>query len=506
MSERISTEPVVEFQHISKHFAGVHALKDVSFFVLPGEVHAIVGENGAGKTTLMNLLGGQLQPDDGRILLNGHPERISSPLDALERGISVVHQEVTLCPNLSIAANLQLGREDRRLGFIPDRAAMNREARAYMDQLGLRIDPGSIVGSLPVAYRQLTEIARALTWQAKVIVMDEPNSALSSEETAALFDVIRNLKADGVTVLFISHRLEEVMEIADRITVLRDGSYMGTMNKTETSVEEIVRLMVGRSITSFFGAVPKPEQAEKVVLEARHISRAGKFRDVSFSVGQGEVIGLAGIQGAGRKAVVRSLFGLDQLDSGEVRMDGRPISIKAPIDAIRAGIAFVPEDRRNEGILREMSVQHNISSVKMDQLWGWQMLPWTWMRQLAEEWIRRLDIRCDSFRQRMANLSGGNQQKVVLAKWLASQPRLLILEEPTQGIDVGAKSEIYNIIRELAERGVSLIFISSELPELLALSTRILVLHSGQLVAEFRHEEATEDKIMLAATGSAALL
>jgi ABC-type sugar transport system ATPase subunit len=495
--------PVVEFRNISKHFGSIQALKDVSFAIRAGEVHAVVGENGAGKTTLMNLLGGRFQSDSGEIWLRGRPTRISSPQDALQNGISVVHQEITLCPNLSIAANLALGREQQRMKGIPDRSAMNQQARTVMEQLDLAEDPGAVVGRLPVAQRQLTEIARALVWEAKIIVMDEPNSALSLAETAALFKVVRRLRADGVTIIFISHRIDEVLEIADRITVLRDGQFIGTLDRAEATVQKIVGMMVGRAMSSFFGDPPQPGDRQHAVLEVRHATRAGKFEDVSFAIGRGEILGFAGLQGAGRKPLARCLFGLDSLDGGELLIDGRPVTVKSPTQAIHLGLAFLPEDRRSEGLLRVMTVQDNVASAEMRRHGSARVLPRRWMRELAQRWIAAVDVRCRGPQQRVSQLSGGNQQKVALAKWLATDPRVLILEEPTQGIDVGAKREIYDIMRGLSAKGVGILFISSELPELLALSSRIVVMHCGRLVGEFGHDEATEENVMLAATGAA---
>ncbi len=493
------TEPILDMRQITKAFPGVVALDRVSFSCQAGEVHALVGQNGAGKSTLMKILAGALQPDSGEIRLKGQPVQIRSPRQAQALGISIIYQEFNLLPDLTVAENIFLGRPPRtRLGTV-DWKRLRQEARAVLDRLGVQIDVDQPVRRIAVAEQQMVEIAKALSLHSDILVMDEPSAVLGGHELARLFEVIRTLKQQGVTIIYISHRLAEVFEIADRVTVLRDGQLVGVVSPREVSEGELIRMMIGQHLRETF-----PEARGEIgetVLEVSGLTRRGAFEDVSFTIRRGEIVGLAGMVGAGRTAVARALFGAEPVDAGEVLLDGQRVRITSPQTGVSYGLALVPEDRKADGLVLGLSVRKNITLPILNRISHLGVLQEAQERRIVEEAVRNLDIRTPSLNQEVRYLSGGNQQKVVLAKWLSAAPKVIILDEPTRGIDVSAKFEMYQLIRNLAQRGAAILLISSELPEILGLSDRILVMHRGRIVGEFSREEATEEKVLALATG-----
>ena len=498
---------MLEVIEISKRFPGVQALDRVSLTLRAGEVLAVVGENGAGKSTLMKILAGIYQPDGGQVLLDGQPARFPSVADALRQGISLIHQELNLAENLSVAANLFLGREvtwGGRLRFL-DRGRMARETKERLARLGLDCDPHTRVEALTPGQRQLVEIARALALRARILIMDEPTSSLTQAETDRLFAVVDTLKADGVAVVYISHRLTEVRRIADRVVVLRDGKNAGELPRAEASHANLVRMMVGRDLVQFFHKQDHGHDPSLPPrLEVRDFRYAGgPSSGVSFAVRAGEVVGLAGLVGAGRTELAEALFGVRRAAAGQVLLDGQPAAIRAPRQAVDLGLLLVPEDRRYHGLLLEESVQHNIGLPNFDQLSWLRLVSRHKESALAERMCELLHVRTPSIRQQVGLLSGGNQQKVVLGKWLARQPRVLLLDEPTRGIDVGAKSEIYALMDQLAGQGVGILMISSDLEEVIGMSDRVLVMHQGRIAGELPRAALTEEGIMNLATGGA---
>jgi ABC-type sugar transport system ATPase subunit len=504
MSANLQREPTdgtfLRMESISKAFPGVQALKDVTFEVARGEIHALVGENGAGKSTLMKILTGALPRDEGRIILRGEPVEISAPSVAQVLGISMIHQELSLIPYLTVGQNIYLGREPRaRVPGLIDWPTLYSQAQQLLNRLNLDVDARAEVQGLSIAQQQMVEVAKALSLNADLIAMDEPTSALTERETEVLFDVMQSLKAQGVSLIFISHRLEEVFQIADRVTVLRDGQFIGTNPVAELNEDQVVRMMVGRDLGNMY---PKAEtQRQEVVLEAINLRDGRELHGVNLKLHRGEILGVAGLVGAGRTALAETLFGIRPAVGGEVRLEGRPVKINSPGEAIRLGMGFVPEDRKLQGLFMNMAVRENIVLSTMDQVAGWGFMNFAKADRLAAEFVKKLDIRTPSLRQRVRNLSGGNQQKVIIARWLTLRPRVLILDEPTRGIDVGAKAEIHALMSQLAQDGVGVLMISSELPEVLGVSDRILVMHEGRAAGEFTRDQATQDDIMRAATG-----
>ncbi|MDW8060752.1 MAG: sugar ABC transporter ATP-binding protein [Thermomicrobium sp.] len=495
--------PVLEARDISKRFPGVVALEGVTLRVYPGEIHAVVGENGAGKSTLMKILSGVHQPDEGELLLDGRPVRFADPRQALAHGIGIIYQELSVVDTLSVGENIFLGRLPQRVGVpgVVDWHRLWRDAAQVLERVGAPVDPHQQVRELSVAQKQLVEIARVLSQDVRVLILDEPTSSLSLQETARLFEILRGLRAQGVAIIYISHRLEEVFAIADRVTVLRDGRVVGTQPIGEATREGLIRMMVGRDLSAYYGTVrssPGPAR-----LEVRQLSRAGVLRDVSLTVRAGEIVGLAGLVGAGRTELARCLFGVDPIDAGEIRVDGQRVTIRNPQDAVRHGIVLVPEDRKLQALVLILTVRENIALPVLPRLARFGFLSRRREEELAQGFVERLRIRTPSLEQRVLNLSGGNQQKVVLARALATNPKVLILDEPTRGIDVGAKAEVHTLIAELAEAGMAILLISSELPEVLSMSHRVLVMSGGRLVAEFPREEASEERVLAAATGQA---
>ncbi|WP_122520246.1 sugar ABC transporter ATP-binding protein [Pannonibacter phragmitetus] len=472
---------LVEMHRIDKRFPGVHALKAVSFDLQEGEVHALMGENGAGKSTLMKILSGVYQPDSGRILVEGREVTLPSPRAAQDQGIGIIHQELALMKDLTVAQNIFIGREPRLSFGRVDDAKMIRDAEALFRVLNINIDPRRKVDGLSIARQQMVEIAKALSARSRVLIMDEPTAALTDSEINELFAMIARLKADGVGIVYISHKMDEIRRISDRVTVMRDGEYVGTVGAKETPISQIISMMVGRTLTDEVVSIPDLTGAE-VALEVKGLNRGREIRDVSFSLKKGEVLGFAGLMGAGRTEVARAIFGADPRDSGEITVHGRKVEIRSPVDAVRAGIGYLSEDRKHFGLALGMDVADNVALASMHRFTGGLgQVRDEAMRKTARDFIRSLGIRTPSERQEVRLLSGGNQQKVVIAKWLLRNCDILIFDEPTRGIDIGAKSEIYKLLADLAAEGKAIIVISSELPEILRVSHRIAVMCEGRL-------------------------
>jgi rhamnose transport system ATP-binding protein len=492
----------VDLAEVSKSFGAVHALRGVSLTLVPGRAHALLGENGAGKSTLIKVLAGVHRPDTGHLLLDGTPARFASPADAKAAGVAVIYQEPTLFGDLSVAENVAMGRHPTRRGGMVDTAAMRQQAGLLFERLGVDLDPRRPARGLSIADQQLVEIAKALGSDARVIVMDEPTAALSGAEVARLFGVVGALREHGAAVLFVSHRIDEVFELCQDATVLRDGGLVWSGSLDEQTPDGVVRLMVGRELAALF---PKQDVvAGETVLSVRRLTREGVFADVTFEVRAGEIVALAGLVGAGRSEIARAVFGVDKADAGEVLVRGGRIRPGSPGAAMAAGIGFVPEDRRQQGLVLAASIERNAALASLNRLSRFGFIRRSAERSLAEDWAVRLRLTFSRLGDPVGVLSGGNQQKVVLAKWLARQPKVLIVDEPTRGIDVGAKAEVHRLLSELAAQGVAILMISSELPEVLGMADRVLVVREGRLVAEFGRAEADEERVVLAATGVAA--
>ena len=493
--------PILELTGVSKRFGAVQALQNVDLQLVAHEVHALVGENGAGKSTLVKILAGIHQPDAGQMKLNGQELVLSGPAAARHLGIAVIHQHPNLFPDLTVAENVFVGRLPRNPLRGVDWGELNRAAERLFADLGVKQSVSVPVRGLSVADQQLVEIAKALSLDARVLVMDEPTASLSSREVERLFTIIRQLRARGVAILFVDHRIEEVFEIADRVSVLRDGRHVITVPIAEVTPADAIRHMVGRRLETLF-----PKEAAtlgEVALEARGLARKGLFSDVSFQVRRGEIVGLAGLIGAGRTEVARVLFGIDHADAGEVLVAGIHADIRSPKDAMRLGIVYVPEDRHQQGLVLDFSIAANVSLPIVQRLSRLLVLDRAQEEGLASDYSKQLQVRATGVDQAASGLSGGNQQKVVIAKWLATKPTILLLDEPTQGVDIGAKAEVHRIISQLAAQGMAIVLISSELPEVLGMADRIVVLHEGRVAAEFGRDEASQERIMAAATGHA---
>ena len=492
--------PILQLENISKQFPGVKALDKVHFEMNAGEVHALLGENGAGKSTLIKIMSGVYTPDSGTIKFNGQPITLSNPREAQAKGIAVIYQEPMVFPDLDVAENIFIGHQSR--GVTVNWRRMYREAEDILSQLGVSLDPHSQARGLTLAAQQTVEIAKALSLKARVLIMDEPSASLSAHEVAQLFKLTRILQERGVAVLYISHRMEEVFEIADRVTVFRDGQNISTKPIGEATREGIIRDMVGRELEAFF--VRDHRTPGDLLLSVHGLNKEGVFSNINFDLYHGEVLGFAGLVGARRTDVGLALFGVEPADSGTVKLDGQPQSIRSPQQALELGIAYVTEDRRLLGLTLPMSITANITLPKLrDYLNRLGIISSKAEQKTAEDYRQRLSIRTSSIWQEAGKLSGGNQQKVVLSKWLNTNPRLLILDEPTRGIDVGAKAEVHHIVNELAGEGMGIILISSDLPEVLAMSDRILVMREGRQMGIFSREEATQEVIIQAAMGQA---
>ena len=491
---------LLEMTGITKRFPGVRALDDVDFTLRAGEVHCLVGENGAGKSTLMKILAGGLHADSGDIRLGNETVHFRSPYHAQELGISMIYQEFNLCPYLSVAENIFLGRQPRigRSPFI-DWVTLRRNAQELLARIGVDIDVTKGAGECSVAEQQMVEIAKALTFDARIMIMDEPSATLTKREIDALFVLIGELRHRGIGIIYISHRLEEIYRIGDRVTVMRDGKRVATEDVSAVGRDEIIRMMVGRELKDEY---PKESfQQGEARLQVEGLSRGGAFYDVNLTLHTGEIVGLTGLVGSGRTEVARALFGADPFDRGEIRLDGHPVTLRSPRDAIRQGIGLLTEDRKNQGLVLGMKVRENMTLANLKALTGRWLIHRDDERRTAEGMVRDLEIRTPSVEQITGNLSGGNQQKVVLAKWLFTECSVLIFDEPTRGIDIGAKVGIYNLMNNLVRKGVCILMISSELPEVLGMCDRILVMHEGRIAGELSRVEATQEAIMRLATG-----
>jgi ribose transport system ATP-binding protein len=482
---------------ISKHFVGVQALKGISVAFEKGEVHALCGENGAGKSTLIKTITGALSPDSGRILLNGEELRQGDPQYIISQGISAIYQEFNLIPSLTVADNIFFGREQTR-GIFLSKQEMERQTEKICKDMGVDIPPNMRIMDLGVAYQQIVEIAKTISKKCSILIMDEPTAPLTEKEIGMLFRVIKSLKASGVTIIYISHRLEEIFEICDRITVLRDGEWISTMNVSETNKTDLIQKMVGRELNSSSSYVP--QYTDEVVLELRNF-RTSLLKDVSFSLHRGEILGMGGLVGAGRTETVMALFGASPLLSGEVLLHGKPIHIRSPQDAIANGLGLLSEDRKKYGLILRMPIQYSITLPILNRLSRFSFIQQQKEVALCEVYQRELRIKAPSIKQPVINLSGGNQQKVILAKWLATDSEILIFDEPTRGIDVGAKQEIYQIMRKLVQEGKSIIMISSEMIELLEMSDRLIVMHEGKVQKDLNREEFSQETVLRLASG-----
>ena len=491
--------PALRLEGIVKTFPGVRALDGVSFSVLPGEVHALMGENGAGKSTLMKVLGGIYQPDEGRIIVAEEPVTMRSPLEAKAKGIVFIHQELSLAEELTVAENIYLGELPRKRFGLVDWKRLFERTDAILEKLKVGFDARTIVGTLSIANQQMVEIARALTVDAKAVIFDEPTASLTDAEKVVLFDVIADLKAQGVGIIYISHRMEEIFRITDRISVLRDGQYRGTLNTAETNEDDVTQLMIGRKLDLSRNA--SQHELGDIAIEVRNLSCGDLFQDVSFHVRRGEVVGFYGLVGAGRTEIAETLFGLRNPSGGTILLNGAEVAIHSPADAIALGISLVPEDRKGQGLVLGMNCRDNMTLPQVDDLKAGPFVAEGSEIAIFDQYRDRLDIRTPGWKQTVGNLSGGNQQKIVIGKWLSMHPDVLIVDEPTRGIDVGSKSEIHNLIRDLAAQGYAVIVISSEMPEVLHVSDRIVAMYGGRIIRTFTSGEVTEDNLIQAISG-----
>lgn len=489
---------VLELAGVRKTFGSVTALADGSLTVEPGSIHALVGENGAGKSTLIKVVAGLHQRDEGTFRFRGEDVSFSSTAEAKDAGIAVIYQEPTLFPDLSVTENIFMGRQPLGRGRRIDKQGMITEAQRLFSRLGVDLDPRRPAQGLSIADQQIIEIAKAISLDAHLLIMDEPTAALSGVEVERLFSVARSLRDEGRGLVFISHRFDEVFDLCDTITVMRDGSYVGTTPAAETNNDELVKMMVGREVEELFPKIPAERGG--VILDVKGLSTAGTFHDVSFQVRAGEIVGLAGLVGAGRSEIARAVFGVDPYDSGTVTLCGKKIPKTKPQAAIRAGMALVPEDRRQQGLVIESSVARNIGAAIRNELARFGLITSATENRASAPWAQKLQVKTGALSMHAATMSGGNQQKVAIAKWLATDPRLLIIDEPTRGIDIGTKSEVHRLLSELAAEGLAILMISSELPEVLGMADRVLVVSEGRITAELDREEATPEAVMHAAT------
>jgi rhamnose transport system ATP-binding protein len=494
-----SAPPTLALVNVSKSFGAVRALQGVTLELYAGEVHALAGENGAGKSTVVKTFAGVHRPDAGEIRLDGEPVTFNGPGDAQQAGVAVIYQEPTLFPDLSVAENIFMGRQPRAGLRRIDRATMHAETAKLFARLGVPLDPEQPARGLSIADQQVVEIAKAISRDARVLIMDEPTAALTGQEVDRLFTVTRTLREHGCAILFISHRLEEIFELCQRVTTLRDGTFIASENVADLTPDDLVHRMVGRELDALY---PKQDvKPGEVVLKVSRLTREGIFTDVSFEVRRGEIVALAGLVGAGRSEVARAIFGVDRWDAGDVEVDGRRLPPASPTAAMAAGLALVPEDRRQQGLVMEMSIERNMGLTQLRSLRRGPLISRRAERDRARDWGLRLQLKYGRLNDLVGVLSGGNQQKVVLAKWLATEPTVLIVDEPTRGIDVGTKAEVHRLLSDLAAQNLAVLMISSDLPEVLGMADRVLVMHEGRLVAEIPRAEATEAGVMAAATG-----
>ena len=496
------SEFILELKKVSKRFSGVEVLHEVSFSLRPGEIHALLGENGAGKSTLVKVITGVHQPDNGEIMLNGQAVQFRDPHESRQAGIAAIYQELSLFPDLDVAENIFVGRQPTTVGGRIDWHKLYDEAGKLLDSLGVHLDLKQKTRNLSIAQQQSVEIARAFSINARILIMDEPTSSLTLNEVADLFRLVRRLRDGGTAIIFISHRLEELFELADRVTVLRDGTYIDTCQLKDVSRDDLIRLMVGRTISNLF---PKQEaKIGEVALEVEGLSHAGIFENISFQLRKGEILGMSGLVGAGRTDVARAIFGVEPPMSGRIKIDGKEVQIKSSQQAISLGLAYVPEDRQTHGLITSMHITSNISLPLLNRYASGGWLRDQDERSAALKGARQMEVRANHIWQKARELSGGNQQKVVLAKWLSTNPRILILDEPTRGIDVGTKAAVHALMSKLAAEGLAILMISSELPEILGMSDRIIVMHEGHITGQFTRAEATQEKILAAATKTVA--
>jgi ABC-type sugar transport system ATPase subunit len=498
----MADNPIIQFRGIGKRFPGVQALRNVSFDVAPGSCHALCGENGAGKSTLGKILAGIYTPDEGELILSGKAARFGSPSDAMAAGIGIVHQELAFCENLTVAENLCLGHLPARATFV-SRREMLRRATEYLAAIQAKIDPTKLVGSLPVSQQQLVQIAAAVSHGARILIFDEPTSSLSQIESEHLFELIKQLQAQGVTAIYVSHRMEEIYRLCDTITVLRDGQHVATKLATELDRNSLVQMMIGRTLETYFPGHLQAEPGEEL-LRVENLSSPGKFKNISFQLRAGEVLGFAGLVGAGRTEIAEALFGLDRLATGRVYVNGKPMPLRHPSVAMRHHVGMVPEDRKRHGLVLMMNARENTSLPTLERFANLGWVHSAAERRVAQKYFDLLRVRAPSTESVVAGLSGGNQQKVVLGKWLAADCRVLIVDEPTRGVDVGAKAEIHGLIDELANKGNGVLLISSELPEVINLSTRILVLRNGHIAGEVSRAQASQEMLLRLMAGISA--
>jgi inositol transport system ATP-binding protein len=496
-------EYLLEIINVHKGFPGVVALNNVQLRLRPGTVLALMGENGAGKSTLMKIIAGIYQPDAGELRLRGQPVEFQTPLQALQAGIAMIHQELNLMPHMTIAENIWLGREPTNVLHLVDHSEMYQRTRGLLDRLRIRLDPNDLVGELSIAARQMVEIAKAVSYDSDVLIMDEPTSAITETEVAHLFEIIADLKAQGKGIIYITHKMDEVFNIADEVAVFRDGTYIGLQRADSMDGDGLISMMVGRELSQLFPQREAP--IGQRILSVRNLALDGVFCDVSFNLHAGEVLGIAGLMGSGRTNVAETLFGVTPATAGEITLDGETIHVANPCQAIAKGMALLTEDRKDTGIFSCLSVQENMEVAVLPQHTGGGFVHEKELHDLCEEMRQTLRVKTPSLEQCINNLSGGNQQKALLARWLMTHPRILILDEPTRGIDVGAKAEIYHLIAKLAEQGMAVIMISSELPEVLGMSDRILVMHEGEMMGVLDRAEATQERVMHLASGIKAL-
>lgn len=489
---------IVEAKHVTKSFSGVKALDDVSFNLKAGEVMALLGENGAGKSTLMKILSGVYTRDYGEIKILGENVGNLTPKKAQELGVAIIHQEISMCPHLSVTENIFLGREKSHLDILSNKE-MNKEAKKILDRMNIDIPPDTIVGELSVSKQQMIEIAKAVSTNAKILIMDEPTSALTSREIDELFEIIEKLKKDGCGIVYISHRLEELQHIVDRVTIMRDGKYITSMNFEETTMSEIISNMVGREIKEKFPRVTC--KRGKKILEIKNLKSGKSVKNVNFNLYEGEIVGIAGLVGAGRTETTRAIFGMDPKESGEIILDGKNIKINKPLDAIKAGIVLAPEDRKRDGLCTKLSIRENVSLPNLDLLCSkFGVVNKRKEKEMTSKAVNDFKVKLASIELNAGSLSGGNQQKIVVGKWLARNSRVVIFDEPTRGIDVAVKVEIYNLMNKLKQEGIGVLFISSELPEIMGISDRILVMCDGRITGELDIKDATQDLILEYAT------
>lgn len=493
---KFMSENILEFQNITKRFGGTVALNDVSFTVKKGQTTGLIGENGAGKSTLVKICDGIHQPDRGQVIFEGQPQKIKSPKQAEKMGISVVHQELPLCFNMNVMDNIFLGPSLPGGKFFPDKKFMKKKTEELFDRLNVNIDPEKKIADCSIGERQLVMIAKAISKNARLIIMDEPTSALSPAEVSVLYKVIETLEKEGITFIFISHRLEEVIKVAREICVLKDGEFVGKLSKEESSQQKMIKMMVGRDV-KYIDKIENDTITNDVILEVKNLnSEKLGLKNISFTLKKGEILGFAGLRGSGRTETIKSIIGFEEKDSGEIYVEGQKVEIKSPSDAINKGIGYLTEERQGLGLFFNFNIKSNLGILELDDLSKFGLVQKKKIDRLANEYKNKLDIKLRSIDQNISELSGGNQQKVLLSRWLSSQPKILILDEPTRGIDVGTKTEIRKLIMELAREGYSIILISSEMLEVMNIADRLLVFSEGKITGEFTHEEATEEKIM----------